>query len=49
MPLGSGTAADGGLSALRIDPSTALAVLVIAAAFILLGIHLSVSATVGRR
>jgi hypothetical protein len=45
------TAADGALSALRLDPSTVLAVLVLVAAVILLGIHLSVSgsASVGGR
>lgn len=48
MALGDGTAANGGLSALRLDPSTVLAVIVIAAAVILLGIHLTVSASLRR-
>jgi hypothetical protein len=48
MPLGDGTAANGGLSLARIDASTALALLILAAVFIILGIHLSVSATVGK-
>jgi hypothetical protein len=48
MPLGEGTAANGGLSLVRLDASTALALLVLAALFIILGIHLSVSATVGK-
>ncbi|MGA3023047.1 MAG: hypothetical protein ABSE66_09680 [Thermoplasmata archaeon] len=48
MALGDGTAANGGLSLARMDASTVLGLLVLAALFIILGIHVSVSATVGK-
>lgn len=48
MALGEGTMANGGMSVARLDASTVLAAVVLAAAFIILGIHLSVSASVRR-
>jgi hypothetical protein len=46
--LGDGTAANGGLSLARLDASTVLGLIVLAALFVWLGVHLSLSATVGK-
>ncbi|MGD0220642.1 MAG: hypothetical protein ABSC73_09350 [Acidimicrobiales bacterium] len=48
MALGDGTAANGGLSLARFDASTVLALLVLAALIIVLGVHMSVSASLGK-